>query len=214
MKVAILYSGLPKFDQSIYHNHKKYILDIYKPDIYISTYDADKTILNSIETNYQPKTMHIENYNEVEKLLQIFIPLIANFASETKPFNVLSMHYKMHKSFSFLDNNYDVIIRNRFDNVFDQPLELIVNDKLNIPKGGDHRGGLMDLFAYGNSSNMFIYNSLILFLGTYLIKYGALFHPEILLRMHCQYNNIDINRFDFNIYLRNILFTQSAPTYY
>jgi len=212
MKIALIYSGLPSFDQEIFDNHYKYIIKPYNPDIFISTYESEK--ISDIHNTYKPKSIHIEDYSLIEPYLEKLSSFILNVCHETKVVNSLSMFYKIHRGFCLIDNSYDIIIRNRFDIKFDKQLEIEQNASLNVPFGGDHRGGLMDMFAYGNYENMSVYSNLVLFIASYLRYHNAVFHPESLLRGHCKINNIDIKRFDFNIYLRGMCFNDTAPTYY
>lgn len=215
MKIALIYTGLAKTNNKILNNHIQYIINEYfNIDTYIHTYNTDKHTLELLENTLKPKYIYIDNIIEVEKKIQFYISYISKTTDTTKPTNVLSMFYKWQQSLKFLENkNYDIVIRNRLDLMFTKPLLLTINNCINIPSGGDHWGGLMDLFAYSNQENMKYYKNLYLYIEKYLLHDKALFHPETLLRHHITKNNISINRFNYPIILRDQIFTNTAPTY-
>jgi hypothetical protein len=212
MRVALIYSGLVNFTQKTLDNHHKFLIDNYDTDIYISSYGDRVTT---------PKPKSVEQMDDLQDWTSYFKTVINDpniiARSETNPVNTLSMFYKIYRGFCMVrdsGNSYDIIVRCRSDITFDAPVNLIINDSLNVPKGGDHHGGLMDLFAYGNYPIMNMHSKLHLFIGKYLYLDRIVLHPETLLRYHCNCLNIPINRFDQNIYLRNSLFTSTAPTVY
>jgi len=214
MKIAIIYSGLPNFNQTFFDNHYKYILQYYNPDIYISTYSSDKHTIKKIKEFYQPKSLHIEDYSIVSTFLQTIQKQIVCHRPETNPENVISMLYKIYRSFHLIPNNtYDIIIKNRFDIQFNQKLDLYINESFNVPMGGDHHGGLMDLFSYGNYETMKKYSNMFLYLPIYILEKHQIFHPEILLRHHCYINNLKIQRFKYDLFLRDELFNDPLYTF-
>ena len=99
MKIAITYSGLSFFKQEYFENHYTNIFTQYNPDIYISTYSSNDDILSKIDKTYQPKVLHVEDFNNVEPLLQTINKRITIKRPETKNINVLSMYYKLYRSF-------------------------------------------------------------------------------------------------------------------
>lgn len=218
MNVAILYSGLINDFSAFYENHKIYIYQDYNIDFFISTYiynDQSDLLIDRINTLLQPKNIDIEIYKNLESyFLNYKNEYIKKHTKDCRPINALSMFYKIKKSFNNILNMniYDIIIRNRFDIKFNSKINLCKNNELNVPCGGDYRGGLMDLFAYGNPLIMNQYCNLFDFIPIYM-KDDIYFHPESILRYHCQKQNIPINRFNFDIFLRGRNFTKSAPCY-
>lgn len=219
MNIAILYSGLPINNFSDFlSNHKNFIFtDNHNIDTYISTYITDSNSIEYIQkiiALLNPKKINIESFEDVKNnILDQYIQYIIKnkFTRDCRPINALSMFYKIKKCFSLLsDINYDIIIRTRFDIKFDSKINLEINHNINVPKCGDFRGGLLDMFAYGNYHIMKLYCSLFDHIEQYM-KEGIIFHPESILRYHCLKQDIKINRFPFHIYLRNQNFTQISP---
>jgi hypothetical protein len=215
MTTAIIYSGIPHFDRNVLLTHDQYIKNIYKPDIFIHTYSNSHEDIKTIDNlckHLEPSHLIVENFNDALPMLNALSGYVKTHNPETKIINCLSMFYKIHQSFKMIETRtYDIIIRNRLDISFDAPLEIHDNEMVNVPCGGDHYGGLLDLFAYGSYNVMKSYASLFDFLPLYLGKLEQKLHPESILRFHCNYHNIPIERFDFNVYLRGMLFTQTAP---
>lgn len=214
MKIALLYSGLPVFDTNILLSHKKYIWDIYDIDLYLSTYlvkDTDIYIINDLINFIKFKRIDVQNFYDVNHIFSSIEKKIRSKNAETNSINSLSMFYKINRSFSLLRDNYDIVIRHRLDVGVDSQLILCENDGINVPCGGDHHGGLLDLFAFGSYSCMRTYCDLFNRIPHYIEEMNQNFHPESLLRFHCNYNQIPIHRFDYNLYLRGQLFNQTAP---
>lgn len=219
MKIAVMYSGLlnEKFNL-FYENHQKFIYDYYDTDFFIATYVDDtksEQQLNNMINLLHPKNIDIQKYSDIQPVLHEFKlkHIGSKYCRDCRPMNALSMFYNIKRAFlSIKDNKYDIIIRNRFDITYSSKLILVINNNLNVPAGGDYRGGLMDLFAYGSYTIMAKYCALFDHIDTYM-KNNIPFHPETILRYHCIQSNIPITRFKYDIFLRNRNFTQSAPCY-
>lgn len=205
MKIALLYSGLPNITEEIYDNHKKQIIDHYDCDIYLSTYNT-KNYETCIDL-LKPKSIQIEDWEILLNNFQEIANKIIHKKPETVAINTLSMFYKIQQCFDLMDNKiyYDAIIRLRMDNAFDSKLDIILNEDLNIPTGGDY-GGILDQLAYGSFNNMNIYCHLYNQIQKYIETNCVIFHPETMLKYYLSENNIIIKRFLFNIYLKNIFF--------
>jgi hypothetical protein len=123
-------------------------------------------------------------------------------ASETDVDGVFSMWSNLKKAFDLVGSDYDCVIKGRYDIKFSAPLQLKSLDMrcLNIPEGGDWRGGMFDMFAVSSYQNMKHYCSLIDFLNQYNRDERILFHPEIMLRHHIR--EYPVVRFPFPVYLR------------
>jgi hypothetical protein len=72
--------------------------------------------------------------------------------------------------------------------------------KLNVPIGGDWRGGLFDMVAFSSYQNMKHYCSLVDHINEY-VRAGVPCHSEILNLYHNQ-RVVEINRFNYTVLLR------------
>ena len=96
---------------------------------------------------------------------------------------------------------YDACVRLRTDTSFKKEviIDNIQEDCLYIsPDKG--WGGICDQFAYGSCRVMDYYSNLFLNIGTY-VEEGCIFHPETLLKYHCdkrglKYVYLERNLFD------------------
>lgn len=212
MKIAILYSGLTNTNQYILNTHQKYVLDLYSNvDIYISTYTLDSASMDLVSKTLSPVVLHEDTIDDIESVVATKLIKLICKIDNIRPINALCMYYKWQQLINMVKHKYDIIIRSRLDIGYVQPLHIISNNSLNVPMGGDHLGGLMDLFAYGNYDIMKTYHTLYSFIDNYSMLE---FHPETWLRHHIKSNNIGISRFKFPILLRNQVFTDTAPTFY
>ena len=135
MKTAIILTGLNRSKLNYYLNHKE-IIDKYNADVYISTYNTPKEngylSIQEMLDLYTPIKIDIEEYSRIEPQFQKLVDNIQwrdyqiknQFRFVPKPINVCSMWYKIQKGFDIIDNEYDVYIRMRFDNTFDNTLEV------------------------------------------------------------------------------------------
>lgn len=211
MKIALLYSGISNFTQDIIDNHRTFIYNLYDCDIYLSTWDLpDIDVVNQQIQLLQPIKYEIESFKEKEPFLNNMVSKIVYKTEGTRVLNVASMFYKIQQAFGLLETNqYDCVLRLRTDITFDSPLNIITDDKINIPSGGDHEGGFLDLFAYGSYNLMRSYCNLFDKLQTYIDNTAVIFHPESILRFYCIEQGLPINRFNYNIYLRGQWFNNT-----
>lgn len=217
LKIAILYCGMPFFSKFCFNNTIKNIVNEHEVDYYISIYDEDKSnrYIKDIENYYKPISMEVEKYSNVADIFEEKASKVIHKHPETDPVKPFSMFYKLNKVFKLLEienKKYDIIIRSRFDIHFDSILNLEINDKLNVPSGGDHRGGLMDLFSYSNYDIMKFYCDIYNYTDWYLDG-DMIFHPEVFFCCHILTKKIPLNRFYYNVYLRGKCFTCEIPCY-
>ena len=208
MKIALLYSGLTqKFHNQVFDNHKKFILDGYDYDIYLSTWldESNQYVLDVLD----PVASSVENLSEISnnEFTNVYKRVINKYP-ETKIENTIPMFYKIENCFNLLiTHSYDFIVRCRLDIEFDKKILLQKNDCINIPVKGDYRGGINDLFSYGNYNNMKSYCTTYSRICSYLTN-SVYCHPETLLRHSLNYQGLCINRFENNLYLRGQLLTR------
>lgn len=218
MKTALIISGQPRSVEQTFPFIKENIIDINKPDVFIHTWNdrnligrqpvssggvvastpIPADILTIIDKLYQPVWFAAEiprefdelNYNE-RKYPQI------------KPRNSLSQRYSVKRSFSFVDESYDAVIRMRFDwaihtpiNVADLPLDCVT-----VPNDCPHMGGINDQFAVSNYTNMKVYTELFDAIPQ-LYQSGIPFCDEILLGQHLIRRRVPINPIKIDYHLQ------------
>lgn len=198
-KVAVCFSGQFRSFNRCFPSIKRYLLDIYNPDIFIHTWD-DNYIkhLNNHSKDLdikavkieKPKTFKISELHEMRK-----VSLNRNLQ------NVFSMLYSIEKSNDLKTQHevaegftYDYVFRLRSDLLFKSTPSLSQSepDKLNTPFFG-HFAGLNDQFAWGSSKVMNAY------CGVYsrideLLNNGSFIDPEPLVKDNIVSNNIQINK--------------------
>jgi hypothetical protein len=213
MKTCLLLSGQIRDAEKWFPSIKKNLLDVYNPDVFISTWSNDPivenetSILRLIEL-YNPADIEIENFEEVsDEKLRSLMDKSFRTPPETKPLNVFSMYYKIMKANELknkfeIENNisYDVVIRCRMDlNFIEQcPVLETTDDILYIPAGWDFYGGCNDLFAIGNKKTMDYYSSVFNNLEK-IIHERHWVHPESILKFHLMKADFKIKRPEIRI---------------
>lgn len=188
MKVAILISGQPRNYKQGYESLKQAYLDRYDCDVYIHTwkdtkFEATQFFPNREKNVYQYTNDYISDiqtiYNPVKFLIES--PKIFDSNNIIDPIwrqplqNSKSMWYSIYKCFEQVKNEYDVLIRTRFDLMYEKSLldlELLNLDKIHLLNWDTdvrvkHRG-FYDVFAIGNYTNIGIYSQLYTKLDWYL----------------------------------------------
>jgi hypothetical protein len=237
MKVALILSGQFREAKYCYKGFKENILDIYNPDVFISTwtnsfnitpsgwfglYQKDDCTLSEVMEMYNPKSIELETFDDDN--YQPFKKMADNLDSKinhvTKTVNVNSMWYKRHRAnllrenFEKLNNfKYDLVISSRFDLEFLEPLSFqLEENKLSIPIGFDWSNGLCDLFAMGNSDIMSEYFDLYNLMEYYRLEKEVSETPELIMKYHVEHKNIELNRFLLKYKLRGSNIWECALT--
>jgi hypothetical protein len=132
--------------------------------------------------------------------------VLQSFCSRTRPEvvveNCINMFYKvkrcndLKKQYENIHNfKYDIVVRLRTDTPFRSPLSFSEDkDKIFIPANLDY-GGVCDQFAYGCSELMDKFCDLFTNIKQYFDE-GCLFHPETIVKYHCDKVGLDIVRQD------------------
>jgi hypothetical protein len=209
MKIALLLSGQYRHGKHCFNSIYENLLKHYDIDVFIGyIYEEPDTTIEELIETYNPKDIVYEKYDEglIEKFKEMYkYPRIL----ETNPFTLCQMWYgiirtNMLKQKYESDNNmkYDVVIRARFDTEILHKVELnLPNNELYIPRGWNHRGGINDLFAYGDSESMDYYASTYNSIDEYVSE-GRVLHPENVLRVHLEKGNVKIIRQPIELSLR------------
>lgn len=232
MKIALILSGQFRDAKKSYESIKKYILDPYSPDVFISTWANPEQIVPSgwfgetpnddcnvheIAEMYNPKSMVLETFdtNEEGFFHREAKKLDSNLeeGTETKTTNVFAMWYKKHSANQLKikweeqnDFKYDVVILSRFDLCFleDPVIEILPPNKIKIPVGFDWCGGIGDLFAYGDSITMDKYFQIFEKMKEYRIENNISPTPELIHKHHIEKSQIELERWILKYKLREI----------
>jgi hypothetical protein len=197
MKIAILLSGEPRTFRECYPSLESNILSKNECDIFLHMYDDNDT--SEVLRMYSPKKIIIENKNDI--VLNISKLCHTNKPIETNVEGIFYQWRNINKVFNLICGDYDCVVKTRYDVKYTNPLYLKTFDMnmLNVPVGGDWRGGMFDMMAFGSKNIMSHYCSLYDFIEKYSID-GVQCHSEILNRHH----NVQIstNRFEYTVLLR------------
>ena len=201
MKTAVIMSGhFRTFEEaypSIYHN----ILKPLNPDIYVHSYQDphQEKYLKLLN----PKKYILEDDSKIEHGLSDF------YLSKNMGYvNVKGVYLQCRKiklCCDLIEDDYDLMVRLRFDCKYTEPLTQEFIEKkinlhvINIPAGGNWEGGTCDLFAVGNQQNITHYCNLYDNMKKY-VDGGLPFHTEILLKKHLE--NQIVYRFEYPVLLR------------
>ena len=173
MKIAICVSGQPRNFKKSYITLKNTFLNKYDCDIYFHSWKSNN--FKSTDFGDSGHEYHLEenNYSELIELYKPYkylfeSPIIFDASGLTCPIwrqplnNTLSMYYSIYKSIQLVSQNYDYIIRTRFDIDytyfnFNLPKEGIVLPEWNNDIRVKNRG-YYDIFAMGNQKDMIKYS--------------------------------------------------------
>lgn len=229
MKIAVCFSGQPRYIEEGYYFVKKYLLDKYDVDVFVHTWwddsypgsEFDYTDLNrdckysedtllKISKLYNPKLIQTEKQIAFEYFDDVHY-------GRLHPVSPYSMFYSIKKSNDLkkqyeLENNfiYPLVIRCRFDIVLSRfNLDLNTIDRKKIYVGGEHHylGGQPtvpnDQFAISSSYNMDYYSSLFDNIPLYWKEGHRVFIGERLLQYHLNKGEMEIHFTTVNELLTN-----------
>jgi hypothetical protein len=227
MKACVLLSGKIRNAKDCFDSIKTNLIDVYKADVFLSTWETDETDdvnIHELIQMYSPKSIEIEKYDNelIKPFNDKLTPFLNNtYGIETRPLFVFLMYYKMMKANrlkesyeTLIKKKYDIVIRTRFDLKIDSKLEYIIpnQNEIYIPKGWDWRDGYNDLFAIGNSYTMGYYSNLYFSLIN-MLNSGHVLHPELLLKSYLDKGGFDIIRQKIDLSLRGIKVHEKKVVY-
>jgi hypothetical protein len=176
MKIALLLTGFVRSYLNNFNSLKVNIIDKYNTDIYISTWNKTQSIINSGYDDYDINSF-INIYSDKLKdyiILDIdkYYADKINITFQSRSDDVFKINnraiehgsrwverlrdqwYIVNNGFNLISNNYDYIIRTRFDVLINNfnllPVDFVIPAPHPINVYNDH-------FAYGNYDNMKIY---------------------------------------------------------
>jgi hypothetical protein len=210
MKVCLLLSGGMRTATETFTSFKSNLLDRYDTDVFISTWNYDN-VYESIDL-FNPISFDVENYeagfqSKWETLVthnQHKLETNANLVSmismwyKTLRVNQLRTQYENLMGFK-----YDLIIKTRPDIKIEEPINLIQSPNLSVPYGWDWSGGINDLMAWGNQSNMQVYCELF-YMFIELANSMNKINPETMLRQYLNIKNIKPERPKIDLTLRDV----------
>lgn len=214
MKVALCFSGLPRFITQTYSYWKNCIIDKYDPDIFIHTWSNDKNIKMLLQGLYEPKVLGMEStktfdvsvYNEKR---EVEWPYRTSHQTQISQYTGIQRSLQFCQEWEYSANfEYDIVVRARFD-WFLKSVDFEINDCINVahtPTLNGHKFvfqnqpyiGISDQFAYGNSKNMRVYSQLVDNLPFLYKEHKVDFCGELFLKAHLVYNNIDVKEHEWD----------------
>ena len=217
MKLAVLYSGLPRYINLVFYNHSPTFLRGLDIDYYYHFWSThgftpgwqhiaeptSQDILTTDERATLQDLLHPAAYQYDDLIEQRHqqAPLVAQIKAHpewqptwSNPDNYVSQYYSIAQAFRLLEqsgNSYDVVIRLRTDLLFSPTAsnQFTLDDCLHSPDGdGFGVFGIDDHCEYGSQSTMKIYAGV----------HGSLQHyrphPELSVVAHMQANNVGIRK--------------------
>lgn len=173
MKVALCFSGLPRFWKIGYKYHYKNLISVYNPDIFIHTwYDSHILEHDPVFDTYKPIRASVTPNNKL--ILKQEYP--RGTSERYRAYNIFSFYKSMQEcndlkcdyenAFQF---KYDWVFRLRFDYALNRTFDLEKLDPnlIHFPRDLEDRGMVTDQFAFSSSHNMDIYSSVYDYLHDY-----------------------------------------------
>lgn len=202
MKVALCFSGMPRFWKETYNNFKKYIVDRYDTDVYIHSWETNEYSygkhIHSYHNDFFDKNDMLEKYYPKKYLFENPESLSIDY-SYTEPNmlpisikNVQSMYYSIKKCNDLIEDVYDVVIRARFDLMIKCEIDIIRYDLTKINTVRMNHFGIFpyssDIFFFSDMKNMkSICN---LYDDIQIICDSVVYNPEIMLTEYIRMKNI------------------------
>jgi len=197
VKTAVIIAGDARTFRDCYPSLNSCILSQNNCDLFIHLYEDENT--EDVLKMYSPKRFVLEDRSSVS----FSVPSVceANKPPEVNAFGVMCQWRNIEIAFGLVNGEYDCVLKTRYDLKYTNPLHLenFSMDSLNVPLGGDWRGGLFDMVAFGSPAIMSNYCSLFGRIGGYC-ESGVPCHSEILNR--CNNQSVSVNRFEYTVLLR------------
>lgn len=221
MKVALLYTGFLRTAYNNFDNHKKLIFEGYNPDVYVSTWDTQENDEVINESNLYIFGGNLKNVsiNSVEDYIKnekrYFNPIDRDgdvFKVDDRAYNanlpyggpqywvdrLMDQWYNVKKGMSLINGDYDIVIRLRFDLIFNT----FVIDNFNgitVPFSPAEHQGLQifnDHMAYGDLNLMRQYSNLWDHMHNIYIEHNFdISYAEKVLKFYLEnYVTMEINR--------------------
>lgn len=221
MKIAICISGQLRNYKLSYNSLKTHFLDKYDCDIYFHTWKVSNFESTNFGFGNNKYSLTNDDYTNLIQLYKpknyiIESPIIFDASGISCPIwrqplnNSLSMFYSIYKSVQLIEDDYDYVVRTRFDIDYSKfnlelPTEGIILPEWNTDIRVKDRG-YYDVFSIGKQSDMYVYSEVFSNIISYVTNDEQLFQflsggwpgqdsplrNEYLLKWHLIKNNIKI----------------------
>jgi len=195
-KIALCLSGLIRHSFFCFpYIYNSFLNSEYKVDVFIHTWNESPTI-----SLYNPLKYKIEN--ETAVINQIWPQIsLEGIKIDGNVNNNIKMFYSIKKCFELVPDDYDVVIRCRFDLLLQDKFDLkhcvdrlLLNEfDLYIPNERFNMGGFNDQLAIGSYSAMKIYSDCVYYLHN-LSRTLNRWHPETFLYTYLTQYNLKITQ--------------------
>lgn len=217
MRVALCFSGLPRFLNQTYIYWHRSIVSKYQTDVFVHTWlDPFDQVKNSVVKQQvfglfsprmaqfeMPEIFDVSSYQE--RLWPHRITPQAQFSQFLGIKRAQQLRQKTETAFGF---QYDIVVRARFDWYLEQ-IDFEQNPCVNVartPTLDGHRFrydqtplvGISDQFAYGSSENMNIYSTIVDNIPNLYHNHQVDFCGELFLRAHLHENHMCIKQHELN----------------
>ena len=207
MKIALCISGEARSSMFCYpYLYDAFMNNEHQVDVFVHTWKGCRAL-----DLYKPKKLEINSDSEALNMLLPTLNLNGVKIQGNVNTNVL-MFCSIKKSFDLIDDEYDVVIRTRFDLLL-QPkfdIESILTDLQNkkydiyIPNVEFNLGGYNDQVAIGTYDAMKVYSDTFFNLNKFAQELKR-WHPETFLGKQLDDNNIKVHQTNWDYRLvRNV----------
>lgn len=216
MKVALCFSGQPRYLDKTYVYWQHCIIHRYNPDVFVHTWLSDSDAsLNSwvkqtVQSLYNPVAASFETApsfdvsSYTDRIWPFRITPQAQFSQFTGVQRSQQLRQRHEAAIGF---EYDVVVRARFD-WYLRSVDFEHNNCINTartPTLDGHRFqfrgqqliGISDQFAYGNSQLMTVYANMVDNIHNLYHNEGVDFCGELFLKAHLESHNITVKQHVF-----------------
>lgn len=213
MKIALCFSGQPRFIGRCYQNIRDNILGPNGfPDVYVHTWFpephpeghriannhiGDEDGIDQIIKLYKPVDIRIEKPKQFKTIIEDKTQPYAPYQYTSQ-----SMFYSIAKSLDLagqqMAGKYNIVCRMRFDDIFHQPISFKDYDPsfLNIPN--ESSGRMNDHFGFGHFHTLEGYRSAHKYIESFYTLSQKIV-PEEVLEFSCRYHKIPVAKHNWRM---------------
>jgi hypothetical protein len=207
IKVALCFSGLPRFFDQTHQYWRRSLLQPYEPDVFVHVWNRNREVSQRIHDLYQPKVLcsqAVEAFDTSIYTDRIW-PHRTTPATQLSQYTGIKRSLELSRQWETAHNFvYDIVIRARFD-WYLESVSLEINEAVNVAHTPGLNGhqfvfqnrvmtGISDQFAYGSSSNMHLLSGLVDNLPHLYLEQGVDFCGELFLKSHLEMHRIPVKQ--------------------